>query len=406
MAEYSRLAKGNYVVSGGVLGSSAPSAKFVYLPFKPDYVELINYTQAITPATHSIPFAFWDASVPPVTVSSVQYDTIVEVIGTTYLTTDSVRVGQGISVFSAGLALQYGPVYAHNSVASADFSIAKSGAGGPTTVTTATVHNLTSGDVVIFANLYQSSTTGMQQIAGMPFVVTVLTSTTFTIPWDTSGSNYTAFNSATATGNVGSWKQVLYPALYAPSVAFISGITLANPMVVSLTLPGNFVVGQEVAFRIPTIWGPFQLNSLPNVVIPGSPIYGYVTAVSASLTTPTITVNINSTAFTAFNPNQPFASFVGEKFPQVVPVGDINSGGWPYSATTNLYPSPQFWNGNTASLSNSINGPGIMGAFSNNTAQGFVVGAGASRVDTASWVGGSAGDIMEWRAYLHDFSSP
>ena len=407
MAEYSRLAKGNYTVTGGVLGVSAPAAKFVYLPFKPDFVQLINYTQAATPATHGIPFAWWDASVPPLSFSSVNYDTVVQVYSSsTASNTDMVKVGGGIVPFSAGLAFQYGPVYAHNSVASADFSIAKSGAGGPTTVTTATVHGLTSGDVVIFANLYQSSTTGMQQIAGIPFVVTVLTSTTFTIPWDTSGSNYTAFNTASDTGNIGSWKQVLYPALYAPSVAFISGITLANPMVVSLTLPGNFVVGQEVAFRIPSIWGPTQLNSLPNVVIPGSPIYGYVTAVSASLTTPTITVNINSTAFTAFNANQPFASFTGEKFPQVVPVGDINSGGWPYSATTNLYPSPQFWNGNSSTLSNSINGPGIQGAFSNNTAQGFVVGNAPSRTDTSSWVGGSDGDLIEWRAYLHDYSRP
>src|SRR6185369_3818373 len=109
MTEYSRMAKGSYTVSGGTLGVSAPSVKVINLPFKPDYVELINYTQAITPAQHGIPFAFWDASVPPVTVSSVQYDTIVEVFTSTgVLTTDSVRVGGGISVFSGGLSLQYG----------------------------------------------------------------------------------------------------------------------------------------------------------------------------------------------------------------------------------------------------------------------------------------------------------
>ena len=43
MTEYSRMAKGSYTVSGGSIGSTAPSVKIINLPFKPDYVELINY---------------------------------------------------------------------------------------------------------------------------------------------------------------------------------------------------------------------------------------------------------------------------------------------------------------------------------------------------------------------------
>ena len=79
--------------------------KVINLPFKPDYVELINYTQAATQAQHGIPFAWWDASVPPLTFSSVNYDTVVEVnSSTTASNTDMVKVGGGISVFSAGLS--------------------------------------------------------------------------------------------------------------------------------------------------------------------------------------------------------------------------------------------------------------------------------------------------------------
>jgi hypothetical protein len=284
--------------------------------------------------------------------------------------------------------LQYGPVNSHGGSPVSDFSINKA---SPAQVTTVGNHGLTSGDVVIFSNLAQTSTTGMQQIAGIPFVITVTGGTTFTIPWNTNQSNYTAFNTATSTNNVGSFKQVLYPALYAPMVSYISSLTLANPMVVSLTMPGNFIVGQEVAFRIPSAWGTTQLNSLPNVVIPGSPIYGFVTAVSASLTTPTITVNINSSAYTAFNSNQTFASYVGEKFPQVVPAGDANSG----SNQTNFL-SPQVWNGQGSSLVNTINGPAIAGAFVNNTFQGFSFNSGVS---------GTNADIIYWRAYMHDLNS-
>jgi len=403
MTEYSRMAKGNYTVSGGTLGVSAPSAKIINLPFKPDYVELINITQSITPAQHGIPFAFWDASVPPVTVSSVQYDTIVEVFNATpVLTTDSVKVGGGISVFSAGQMLQYGPTYKHNSVASADFSIATSGAGGPTTVTTATNHGLSSGDVIIFEGLFQTSTTGMPQLDGIPFTVTVLTATTFTIPWDTSGSNYTAFNTATSTGNVGAWKKVLYPYIYFPGTSFISAITLGNTTTISTTDAHNFVVGQEVAFRIPSQWGTVELNSLPNTLVPGSPVYGYVISVTNYNT---VVVNINSSAFTPFTVNPTVASVPGLSYPQIVAVGDVNTGGVVISSGSPLYPSPVYTPIGTVNIS-TINGPAIRGSFVNNTSQGFIIGNSASRTDTSSWVGGSNGDIMEWRAYLHDISIP
>jgi Ubiquitin-activating enzyme E1 FCCH domain len=403
MTEYSRMAKGSYTVSGGTLGVSAPSAKIINLPFKPDYVELINLTQAVTPAQHGIPFAFWDASATPITVSSVQYDTIVQIFNATpVLTTDSVRVGGGISVFSAGQMLQFGPVYKHNSVASADFSIAQSGAGGPTTVTTATAHGLSSGDVIIFEGLFQSSTTGMPQLNGIPFTVTVLTSTTFTIPWDTSGSNYTAFNSATNTGNIGAWKKVLYPYLYFPGVSFISAITLGTTTTIDTTDAHNFVVGQEVAFRIPNQWGTVELNSLPNTLVPGSPVYGYVIAVTDYNT---VVVNINSSAMTAFNVNQTVASVPGLSYPQIVAVGDVNTGGVQLSSGSALYPPPYYSPIGTTRV-NTINGPAIQGAFVNNTSQGFIIGNAASRTDTSSWVGGSNGDIMEYRAYSHDISSP
>jgi hypothetical protein len=46
-----------------------------------------------------------------------------------------------------------------------------------------------------------------------------------------------------------------------------------------------------------------------------------------------------------------------------------------------------------------------MGAYVYNTAQGFVIGQGAVGVTTA-FLGGVAGDVIEWRAYLHDLSIP
>ncbi len=390
MTEYSRMAKGNYVVSGGTLGVSAPPVKIINLPFKPDFVELINYTQAATPAAHGIPFAWWDASVPPLTFSSVNYDTIVDVYSSaTASNTDMVRVGGGISVFSAGLSQQFG-------AAQQIVSIAKS--TSPTIVTLSAGHGFSVGDTIVMRGLFQSSTTGMPQINGIPFTIIAANSTTISINWDSSGSAYTALSGSPASAFI---YKVLYPFLYVPEDNVISAITLGNTTTITTTMYHNFEVGQEVAFRIPNQWGTVQLNSLPNVLIPGSPVYGYVISVTDNWT---FVVNINSSAYTAYTDNIAVASVPGLTFPQVLAVGDVNTGGNVIYSGSPLYPSPRY--PTSTNRVPTINGPAIRGAFVNNTSQGFIVGNAASRTDTASWVGGSDGDVIEWRAYLHDISSP
>jgi hypothetical protein len=381
MAEYSRMAKGHFTSTG--------FAQIINLPFQPDRVEMLNFTLANTNATsQNVISAKWD-------VSMGQGFAVIEGYNATPTLIYDVVSTNGISSFQAGALLQYGPVYQHTG--STDFSIT---AANPAVVTTTTAHGLQTGDVVTFSNLFQTSTTGMQQIAGMPFMVTRTGAMTFSINWDTSGANYTAFNSATSTSNVGSFKKILYPNLYFPGVNIVSFITTGTTTTIKTTTQHNFVVGQEVAFRIPSVWGTTQLNSLPNSLIPGSPIYGYVVTVTDSLT---FVVNINSTGYTAFNPNQTFASYPGEKFPQVLAVGDVNTGGVTISSGSALYPSPQY---SYAALNDSstINGPAIRGAYVNNTAQGFTIGTGSGRVLTTANLVGANTNVVYWAAYLDDYS--
>ena len=54
MTEYSRMAKGRFVSTGG--------AQIINLPFQPDYVEFINYTAAASGADNGVPMAWWDGS--------------------------------------------------------------------------------------------------------------------------------------------------------------------------------------------------------------------------------------------------------------------------------------------------------------------------------------------------------
>jgi hypothetical protein len=390
MAEYSRLAKGSFTATG--------NAAIVNLPFVPDYVELWNYTNIKTAGTHRVTRAWWDSKL----LDGSNNPTMVELYAgsATAVMFDTIQTN-GISTFQGGLALQYGPVVQHT--ANTDFSISLA---NPAVITVAGAgiadHGLQTGDWVVFSNLSQTSTTGMQQIGGIPFMVTRTAATTFSINWNTNQSNYTAFNTASSTGNVGSYKKILYPNLYFPGETVISAITTGATTTVKTAGAHQMQVGQEVAFRIPAAWGTIQLNSLPNNVIPGSPIYGYITSVTDFQT---VVVNINSTGYTAFNSNQLYASYPGLKFPQLVAVGDVNTGGVQISSGSPLYPSPQY--AYSAQNSNStINGPAIVGAYVNNTSQGFLIGSGAPAVDTTTTGMIANTNIVYFHAYLHDFGQP
>ena len=375
MAEYSRIAKGSFTSTG--------AAQVVNLPFVPDTVQIWNYSSFATPANHGVPEAYWD-------VVMGQGYAIEKVFNATPVLTTDYVTSNGISTFTAGQLLQYGAAIQISGITKAS----------PAVVTTGSNHGLASGDVVILTGLAQSATTGMQQIAGIPFTVTVTGATTFTIPWNTNQSNYTALSGSPSGAYV---KKVLYPYLYEPGVSYISAITTGTTTTIDTTCAHNLVVGQEVAFRIPSVYGTTQLNSLPNTVTPGSPIYGYVVSVTDYNT---VVVNINSSSYTAFNSNQPYLSYQsGLQFAQMIAVGDVNTGGVAISSGSALYPPPYVVPIGTTRV-NTINGPAIQGAYINNTAQGFIIGAGAGVTDTSSVLVGANGNVIYWEAKLHDLSLP
>lgn len=375
MSEYSRLAKGKFTSTG--------AAQVINLPFQPDMVRFFNYTVANSAATsQNVAMGFWDVNMGQGFAIQQGYN------ATPALIYDTVTTG-GISSFAAGQLLQFGPTLSISGITKASAAV----------VTTTANHNLASGDVVVFQGLFQSSTTGMPQINGIPFTVTVTGATTFSIPWNSNQSNYTALSGSPAGATV---KKVLYPYIYFPGQTFISAISTGTTTTITTTNAHNFRTGQEVAFRVPTQWGMTQLNSLPNSVTPGSPIYGYVVSVTNYNT---VVVNIDSSAYTAFNSNQTVASVPGLSYPQIVAVGDVNTGGQAITAGSALYPAPVYMPIGTTEFS-TINGPAIRGSFVNNTAQGFIIGAGAGTVLTTSKLVGANNDVIYWEAFLHDMSIP
>jgi hypothetical protein len=372
MAEYSRIAKGSFTSTG--------AAKFVSLPFQPDAVEIWNYTAAATPAQNGVPYAYWD-------VAMGQGYALANYFNATPVLSSGAITANGFSTFAAGQLLQFGPKQQIIGATAAD-----------PIVVNVTAHGYAVGDIVMLEGLYQTANTaGMPQIAGMQFVVTVVGDADhFSIKWNGAQSAYTALSGSPAGSYV---YKVLYPFLYEPNVSFIEAVTRGSTTTVVTTAPHNLVVGQQVAFRIPSQWGIVELNSLPNVLTPGAPAYGYVVSVTDART---VVININSSAYTAYNSNVLVSAVVGLTPPQMVPVGDVNTGGEPISSGSLLYPAPKFLR-EDGSYSSTINGPAIKGAFVNNTKQGFIVGAGSLTGLTSTHLVGANNDVLYYRAYLSDY---
>jgi len=279
MAEYSRLAKGSFTSTG--------ASKIIALPFTPDRVEITNYTAAAAFTQSLIPGAKWDVSM------GNGFAVCDYCQGATPVLTTAVVTTNGITSFSSP------SIFGNADPAQQVIGITKASQAR----VNVTAHGYSVGDTVIFSGLYQTSTTGMPQLQNIFFtIVTVSDADHFDIQWNTNQSNYTALSGSPVGSTVSRLKYVF---VYPPNVGVPSAITTGTTTTVTMAHNHNFEVGQEIAFRIPSAWGITQLNSLPNGVTPGSPIYGYVTSVTDNWT---FVCNINSTGFTPFNTNQPIST--------------------------------------------------------------------------------------------------
>lgn len=359
MTEYSRMAQGVFVVppnNGNAVYVNVP------LPFVPDFVQLWYPPIYQAPQIPFPSYLMWNKFMPS--------GSAISIFESTNNLTVKTLATNGISPYFKGQSLIHGPQQAILGINPAN----------PTVVISVANHGLSTGDVVIFENLYTTSTSGMPQFSGIPFSVTVSSPNHFSIAWDSTGSNYTAILGPPTPSF---FTKLTNPGLYLPGVLFISSLTLGANTTVVTTTPHNLYAGQEVAFRIPPQWGTVQLNSSYNKRIPGAPVYGHVISVTNSTT---VVVSVNSFMYTPFTVNIPVAQVPGLSFAQIVPVGDVSMSGVPLSPTNqNTYPS------------STINGPNLQGSYVNNTSRGFTVGSAVLSEIVA-------GKQFIYEARLHDYS--
>ena len=154
---------------------------------------------------------------------------------------------------------------------------------------------LVDGDVVRMIDV-----TGAQQLGGIDFTIgSLVANTEFEL-------SYMA--QLGGAGTTGSFYPVNHDPLYYPRHRYITAVTQAASAVVTLSVTHGYTAGQVVRFVVPSAYGMTQIDNLT----------GKITAVDT--TNNTITVDIDSTAFTAFA--FPATAAVPFTPAMVVPIGE------------------------------------------------------------------------------------
>lgn len=161
---------------------------------------------------------------------------------------------------------------------------------------TANTSTLATGSIVRLNNL-----TGQENLAGFDFEVdTVVANTSFRM-------RYVLDSAPGAVATAGNYRIIPFNPIFYPRNRYIINITNAASAVVTMSVTHGLTIGQEVRFVVPDIWGMSEMDGLQ----------GTVTAINT--TNNTITVDIDSTSFTAFD--IPAAADVPFTWAQVVPLG-------------------------------------------------------------------------------------
>ncbi len=216
----------------------------------------------------------------------------------------------------------------------------------PPVVSSANTGNLQNGDLV---EIYNAA--GALQFSGYQFTVdTVIANTSFRLP----------FAPTIVAGTTVNYRVIKFQPMYYPRRLFVSAVTQATQAVVTLSVTHNLTVGQRVVFGvIPAVYGMTQLSGLR------------ATIVAINTTNNTITIDIDTSGFTAFAFPLTAVAAAPHTQPSMVPFGD------------GLNP-----------LTNPLGNQSVLdGATRNLAVRGVYLAAGANSP------AGVTGDVIFWRAF-------
>lgn len=169
-------------------------------------------------------------------------------------------------------------------------------------VVTVTSHGYSNGDRI---RIY--GTTSMLQIAGMEFTIGSVGANDFELSYlDASGF--------AAAATAGFARRIPNNPMYVPTKNYITGITAASAMVVTLSITHNLAIGDAIRLHVSSDFGMVEADNL----------VGNVTAVNT--TTNAITLDIDSSTFTAFAFPTSAVAAGGVTHAHVIPFGSVANG--------------------------------------------------------------------------------
>lgn len=167
----------------------------------------------------------------------------------------------------------------------------------PPVVSSASTAGLANGDIVRLSN-----TTGALNLGGIDFTIgSVVANTSFELSF---------MGAPGAPAVAGFWRKIPFDSRYYPRNRVVTSISQAAQAVVVMSVTHGLTVGQAVRMNVPPECGMVQMDGLLGTIV------------AIDTVTNSITLNIDSSGFSAFTFPASAVAAAGATFAQVVPVGE------------------------------------------------------------------------------------
>lgn len=236
-------------------------------------------------------------------------------------------------------------------------------------VSTGSTAGLAVGSVVRMSNTAQTDVNGIDMVVGAVVANTSFTLLTATNPLATAPG---------VVGGAGFYRIVNANPLFYPRRRYVVNITQAVNAQVSTSVAHGLTPGQAIRFEIPAVSGMIQLNA--------TPANNYLAATILSVVDDyNFTINIDTTAFTAFTWPTSIPNQLPVSFPSITPFGEdtaqalINTG-----SQVPTIAGQQIFNTQTGILADSTVNTGYLG---------MILGAGGNGLELTTPILGPSGSL-------------
>ena len=261
------------IITGDSFTSTGAGVK-IPLPSSADYFKTWNITQLTATNPNTVTNGQWfgpkfgagasaaGSGIKTVKTTSIQESAFAAGTGFTYVTTAPVVEAQAANAITAITA------------------------ANPAVVSQTNTYS--NGDIL---RLY--STTDMLQIAGMDFQISSVSGSGYTL----LGLPATASNGFAAAGTAGFTRRISKFGAVEPEFLYITNISQATQAVVTTSVnpADHYVVGMKIHFSVPASFGMTQINQLTGKIVAVNAV-----AATSNIGAYNVTVDIDSSAFTAF----------------------------------------------------------------------------------------------------------